>query len=227
MTAPGPGWYADPAGTPGQRYFDGVNWTEHRAPQPYNAVPTAKNPGLAVLLAFLFGPLGMFYSTVVGAAVMIAVYFALFWVGVFSFGLIAWLLFITFDGGWLLFIIPWIIGIAWAHNAAQNFNRTLPGDYPAAGENPPAAGAPDNNLVWGVLALICCLPFGIMSIVKATQVSGLWAQGQYGAAQAAADDAKKWAMWGAVAGAVVIVIYLLVMTTQMTSLSFHPGPLRG
>jgi hypothetical protein len=23
------GWYPDPSGIPGQRYFDGVNWTEH------------------------------------------------------------------------------------------------------------------------------------------------------------------------------------------------------
>jgi hypothetical protein len=28
---PPPGWYPDPSGTPGQRYFDGTNWTEHRA----------------------------------------------------------------------------------------------------------------------------------------------------------------------------------------------------
>jgi hypothetical protein len=26
---PPPGWYPDPSGAPGQRYFDGSNWTEH------------------------------------------------------------------------------------------------------------------------------------------------------------------------------------------------------
>lgn len=26
-----PGWYPDPQGGPGQRYFDGTTWTEHRA----------------------------------------------------------------------------------------------------------------------------------------------------------------------------------------------------
>jgi hypothetical protein len=26
-----PGWYPDPSGAPGQRYFDGRDWTEHRA----------------------------------------------------------------------------------------------------------------------------------------------------------------------------------------------------
>jgi Protein of unknown function (DUF2510) len=34
MTAPLPprGWYPDPSGAPGQRDFDGADWTEHRAP---------------------------------------------------------------------------------------------------------------------------------------------------------------------------------------------------
>ena len=36
MTAPSPppGWYADPSGAPGQRYFHGSEWTEHRADPP-------------------------------------------------------------------------------------------------------------------------------------------------------------------------------------------------
>ena len=25
-----PGWYTDPSGEPGQRYFNGIEWTEHR-----------------------------------------------------------------------------------------------------------------------------------------------------------------------------------------------------
>lgn len=69
---------------------------------------------------------------------------------------------------------------------------------------------PDNNLVWAILStLFCCLPLGIVSIVKSTQVSGLWAQGRAAEAQQAADDAKKFAIWGAAAGAVVIVLYLI------------------
>jgi interferon-induced transmembrane protein len=69
---------------------------------------------------------------------------------------------------------------------------------------------PNNNLVWAILVTVfCCLPLGIVSIVKATQVSGLWAQGQYAEAQKAADDAKKWAMWGAIIGAVGIVLWLI------------------
>ncbi|KUH84824.1 hypothetical protein AU187_20170 [Mycobacterium sp. IS-1556] len=65
--------------------------------------------------------------------------------------------------------------------------------------------------MWGILVtVLCCLPFGIVSIVYASKVSGLWAQGQYAQAQKASDDAKKWAIWGAIAGVIVIVIYGII-----------------
>lgn len=53
---------------------------------------------------------------------------------------------------------------------------------------------------------MCCLPFGIVSIVYSTKVSGLWAQGRYAEAQAASANAKKWAIISAIAGAVIGVI---------------------
>src|ERR1700760_3567728 len=57
---------------------------------------------------------------------------------------------------------------------------------------PPPAREPDNYLVWGILVTVmCCLPFGIVSIINSNKVSSLWAQGQYAEAQAAADSAKK------------------------------------
>jgi hypothetical protein len=36
---PAAGWYPDPAGAPMLRYFDGADWTEHRA--PVAAAPSA------------------------------------------------------------------------------------------------------------------------------------------------------------------------------------------
>ncbi|GAC1382981.1 MAG: hypothetical protein NVSMB48_15030 [Marmoricola sp.] len=37
---PAPGWYPDPSGPYGQlRYFDGTQWTEHRAAAPYPVAP--------------------------------------------------------------------------------------------------------------------------------------------------------------------------------------------
>jgi hypothetical protein len=36
--APQPGWYPDPSGAPGQRYFDGRQWTHHAVPPPPSIV---------------------------------------------------------------------------------------------------------------------------------------------------------------------------------------------
>ena len=47
-TGPGPGWYPDPDGGGGQRYYDGKEWTESRTPAP--VAPTsgvAPSPGVA------------------------------------------------------------------------------------------------------------------------------------------------------------------------------------
>jgi hypothetical protein len=85
------------------------------------------------------------------------------------------------------------------------------GQPPAGWQAPqpgwPAQREPDNYLVWAILCtVLCCLPFGIVSIMYSTKVSGLWAQGRYPEAQAAADSAKKWAIIGAIVGAVIYVI---------------------
>ena len=75
----------------------------------------------------------------------------------------------------------------------------------------PPVQQPDSNLVWGILvAVLCCLPFGIVSIIYAAKVSGLWGQGRYAEAQEASANAKKWAIWGAVAGVAVGIIYAII-----------------
>jgi len=74
---------------------------------------------------------------------------------------------------------------------------------------PPASvQQPSSHLVFAILTtLFCCLPLGIVSIVKASQVSGLWAQGNYTGAQAASNSARTWAMWSAIVGIAIFVIY--------------------
>jgi hypothetical protein len=84
---------------------------------------------------------------------------------------------------------------------------------PYGGQPSPYGGQPqpDNYLVWAILCtVLCCLPFGIVSLVYSTKVSGLWAQGQYGEAQAAANNAKKWAIIGAIVGPIVSVIIVVI-----------------
>ena len=73
-------------------------------------VTPTKSAGVAILLTVLFGPLGMFYSTIAGAIVMIVVSLvvALFTLG---FG----------------FILTWPICIVWAAMATSLHNKKLVG----------------------------------------------------------------------------------------------------
>lgn len=78
------------------------------------SVSPAKNPGTAALLAGLFGPLGMLYSTVPGALVMFCVNLLILVFGV-----------LTFGAGLFLGIFSWIGGIIWAYQAANQESRPV------------------------------------------------------------------------------------------------------
>ena len=67
---------------------------------------------------------------------------------------------------------------------------------------------PDNNMVLAIIVTICCcLPLGIVGIVKANQVNALYLSGNYNAAVAQANDAKKWSMIGLIIGVVINVLW--------------------
>lgn len=71
---------------------------------------------------------------------------------------------------------------------------------------------PDNNLVWAILCtVLCCLPLGIVSIIKASSVNNLYDRGDYAGAEAAAKSAKSWAMWGAILAVIGVVLYILLV----------------
>jgi hypothetical protein len=119
----------------------------------------------------------------------------------------------------------------------RQYGRQQPYDpYPPSGSGQPAYGQPaygqptygapgygvapgpppENHLVWAILStVLCCLPLGIVAIIKSTQVNSLWAQGQYDAARQSAVDARKWAMWSAIAAgslfAILILIYVVLI----------------
>lgn len=54
-----PGWYPDPSGAPGLRYFDGARWTDQLMRSP-NKKETPKWPWIvgAVAVLFLIGLIG-------------------------------------------------------------------------------------------------------------------------------------------------------------------------
>lgn len=69
---------------------------------------------------------------------------------------------------------------------------------------------PNNNLVLAIVCTVCCcLPLGVVGIIKASKVNGLYLAKQYEAAELAAQEAKKWSMIGIIAGAVIMVIYFI------------------
>ena len=70
---------------------------------------------------------------------------------------------------------------------------------------------PDTYMVWAVLVTVfCCLPFGIVSIVKASQVSSLYYQGNYAEARAASRAARNWAIASAVSSGAIVLVYVAV-----------------
>jgi hypothetical protein len=128
-----PGWYPDPQGLPAQRWWDGTAWTEHSAPvggyapprqvpvyqnypPPYGSttvvvLPPQKSVGLAFILTFFFGPLGMLYSTVSGAMIMMGVaIIGGFFVAIATLGL----------GLVLYWPLVWVASIVWGCVAAGN-----------------------------------------------------------------------------------------------------------
>lgn len=110
---------------------------------------------------------------------------------------------------------------AYLFGGAQSATSTPNGGYQSCNAMPqqPSYGyqqpqqpmiAPKTWLVESILVtLFCCLPFGIVGIIKASSVESLFRSGNYDAAQQASNDAGKWTKWGFFCGIGVIVLYFL------------------
>ena len=71
----------------------------------------------------------------------------------------------------------------------------------------PVGGPPDNKLVWSILATIfCCIPLGIVAIIKSAEVNSKWNSGDAAGAHQSAADAAKWIKWAVIAGVVSAVL---------------------
>lgn len=101
-----------------------------------------------------------------------------------------------------------------AGSAANSFSGAP--NYGAA--NGPYTGAyhgpytpcPPTYMVWAILSTVCCcLPLGIVAIVKSCQVSTYYAHGRYDEALIASDDARRWSLYALIA-AVAIVLMKIV-----------------
>lgn len=82
---------------------------------------------------------------------------------------------------------------------------------------------PKTYLVEAILATIfCCLPLGIVAIVKASGVSSAFASGNHAEAQRLSEEAGKWAkyaLFAGLAGVVLYVIYLVIVFVSVASMA--------
>ena len=61
-----------------------------------------------------------------------------------------------------------------------------------------------------IVTLLCCLPFGIVGIIKAASVDSLYRSGDYEGAQRASQAAGKWTKIGFFCGLAVVIFYLII-----------------
>lgn len=68
---------------------------------------------------------------------------------------------------------------------------------------------PSSGLVLAIITTImCCLPMGLMGILRASKVDRLWAAGCYKEAERYASSAKRWTIAGMVIGFIFEAIYI-------------------
>lgn len=69
---------------------------------------------------------------------------------------------------------------------------------------------PSNNLLWAILStLFCCLPLGIMSIISAAKVDGLYNDGKFSEARMESSKALKYAKNAFFVAVIISAIYFL------------------
>ena len=84
--------------------------------------------------------------------------------------------------------------------------QTLPHSQQAVSQGP-AEVMPRTWLAESILVTIfCCIPLGIVGIVKASQVSSLYASGNYNESLKASQEAGKWTKWGFIIGVALEIL---------------------
>mgnify|MGYP000036053034 FL=1 len=98
----------------------------------------------------------------------------------------------------------------------------MPGNRNVAANQPvgsPQLERPQTYLWLGILTtILCCLPFGIVSIVYASKVDSYWLAGNYEAARDSSIKARNWGIASAVSAAVIYFIYFGVLGASLASI---------
>lgn len=102
-----------------------------------------------------------------------------------------------------------------ARQQPRQENAAPRADNRAVDENP-LYPKPSTYLWLGICTtILCCLPFGIVSIVYGAKVDNMWFAGRYNDAMRYSSLAKNWGIASAATAAGVWLIYLLVVATAV------------
>ena len=76
---------------------------------------------------------------------------------------------------------------------------------------------PNSGLTIAILTTaLCCLPFGIIAIMRASKVNRLWDAGYYKEADRYASSAKRWSIAGIIIGFIInTAIFILAFFTSV------------
>ena len=75
------------------------------------------------------------------------------------------------------------------------------------GQRPPKSWLIESILV----TIFCCLPLGIVGIINATKVESRFYAGDVAGANQASQEAGKWVKIALIAGAVVCILYIVLV----------------
>ncbi len=80
---------------------------------------------------------------------------------------------------------------------------------------------PDTYLVWAILStILCCLPFGVVSIVYAAKVDSLYYAEHYVEANEASNKAKNWAIASICTSLGLWLLYIIIIAIGSASHSY-------
>lgn len=68
---------------------------------------------------------------------------------------------------------------------------------------------PDSNMIWAIISISICLPFGILALMESVKVDSLYSDGDVNGSIRASENAKKWAMWSICAWIIIIGIIII------------------
>lgn len=76
---------------------------------------------------------------------------------------------------------------------------------------------PSSNLALAVIVtVLCCIPFGIISIIYASKVDSAWTVGRHEEARMYSRKARNWAIWGAALTLLFYVVYIILIVAGVS-----------